>query len=237
MKDDFGSGIYSLKGGQLSPNGLWKCIYTGYGNVGVIKTPEPKIAGNGNYCLSLRPKVNNEFTSACLVLSQEEFEDIDATFYMRTYAQTKAKPENWETAWFMFRYKDNTHHYYFYIGKTGILEIGKKDYVKVGTNQVKTPDGTITTVDNQDRQAFLFTKDIGDLVLKKWYKIRLVVKGYNIKIYIDDTLQADITDNGKIGKWLGKPITFNSTLNKGKVGFYVEDAEGHYDNIRVNSSI
>ena len=126
MKDDFGSGLESIKGGQISRNGLWKCIYNGYGNVGVIKTPEPKVVGNGTYCLSLRPQINNEYTSACLVLSQEEFEDIDSTFYMRTFAQTKAKPNNWETAWFMFRYKDNTHHYYFYIGKTGILEIGKK---------------------------------------------------------------------------------------------------------------
>ena len=70
MKDDFGSGLESIKGGQISRNGLWKCIYNGYGNVGVIKTPEPKVVGNGTYCLSLRPQINNNVTMLRHVTAQ-----------------------------------------------------------------------------------------------------------------------------------------------------------------------
>ena len=239
LKDDFGgSGIFPLKGNTVSPNKLWRCIYDGFGSVGVIKTPEPKVQGNGNYCMSLTPKINNEFTSACLVLSEQSFGDIDAILYMRTFRQTKLNPENWETAWFMFRYVDNTHHYYFYINKKGILEIGKKDYVKVGTNQLKTPDGVVSTVNVQDKQVFLLTKPV-EFIMKKWYKIRLIVKGFNIKIYIDGVLQADITDDGKTGKWLGNPVNFKPSpqLLNGKVGPYCEDAEMHLDNIVVSKAV
>ncbi len=235
FQDDFGSGNYTLNGGQISPNKLWKCIYTGFGTVGVQLLQNPTNGRTGS-CMSIRPQVNQSGTSACLVLSEPQFGDFDTEFYMRTFASTRSSPRNWETAWFMFRYTDNTHHYYFYIGRNGNVEIGKKDYVKVGTNQIKTPDGKVTTVNNQDQQVFLKTDGKVVFTLQKWYKIRLIVKGYNIKLYIDDKLIADITDNGTTGSWLGQKVNFkpSTTMLKGKLGMYGEDSNDEYDNIIVN---
>lgn len=239
FQDDFGSGPYTLKDGQISPNGKWRCVYNGYGLVGVQKIPKPYNRRSGS-CMVLRPQTNESGTSASFVLTEgQQFTDFDTTFYMRTYKHTRSNPNNWETAWFMFRYTDNTHHYYFYIGKNGRIEIGKKDYVIINSTTLQTPDGVQHTVNTTDRQQFLFTNATVDFALKKWFKIRLIVKGFNIKLYVDNILKADITDDGTIGTdgITGKPLRWkpSSQMSKGEMGGYVEDAEGHIDNITVNN--
>src|SRR5690349_22759427 len=224
---------YSLKDGQISPDGIIKCEYAGYGFVKVDKITIPKNGRDGS-CLHFKPQVNNSFTSACLVSVQKDFGDLDAEFYMRTVEQTKNSPENWETGWFMWGYTDNTHHYYCVLKKDGNIEVGKKDYVKVGTTQIKTPDDKIYTVP-QDQQVFLSTSAKIDFVLQRWYKIRLVVKGINIKIYVDGVLKVDINDDGKTGSWLGQPITFqrSSQMSRGKICFYCEDSYVQVDNLKI----
>ena len=235
--EDFGGGKEQLKDGQTSKNGKIKNIYAGYGFVKVDLITEPKNGRSGS-CLHYKPQVNNEFTSACLVSLEKVLpENFDATFYMRTVEQTKSKPENWETVWFMWGYTDNTHHYYATIKKNSDIEVGKKDYKKIGTDKIQTPDGTITTVSNQDQQVFLNTSAKVPFALQKWYKIRLLVKGINIKIYVDDILKVDIKDDGKTGKWLGKPVTFqrSAQMAKGNICMYGEDCYGQVDNIKVVS--
>jgi hypothetical protein len=236
FSEDFGSTPYTLKDGQVSPNGKIKCVYNGYGFVKVDKITDPKNGRDGS-CLHFKPQVNNQSTSACLVSVEKEFTDFDETFYMRTVEQTKTNPENWETGWFMWGYTDNTHHYYCAIKKNGGIEVGKKDYVKIGTNQIKTPDGKITNVSNQDQQVFLNTSASVSFGLNKWFKIRLIVKGISIKIYVDNILKVNILDDGKTGSWLGKPVTFqrSAQMAKGKTCFYGEDAYVQVDNVVVNS--
>lgn len=231
MQDDFGSGSYILKDGQISPNKRWKCVYAGYGEVGVHNMYKPTNGRSGS-CLYMRPQVNNQFTSSCLLLSEQSFGDFDTTFYLRTIEQTKTAPNNWETAWFMFRYTDSTHHYYMYIGKNGTIEVGKKDYELV-EGGIKTPDGKIV-IGGQDQQVFLNTDAKVDLFeFKKWYKVRLYVNGKRIKIWVDGAEKVDIVDDGKTGNWLGKPITFTPSvkMSRGKIGPYVEDAYMELDNI------
>lgn len=236
--DDFGSGAYTLTDGKISPNKLWKCEYAGFGGCGVHKILSPENGRNGS-CMYLYPKVNNEFTSACLVLSEKTFKDFEWTCYMRTIEQTKtdvSKRNSWETAWLMWRYTDLTHHYYLILKANGWVEVGCKDYIKVGTNQIKTPPDNFTvTVDNQDQQVFLSTSAQVPFSFKKWYKVRLVCKGFSIKIWIDDVLKVDIVDDGKTGSWLGRPKTFKPSpqMGSGKVGKYVEDAYAEYDNDKI----
>jgi hypothetical protein len=242
MNDDFGSGTYTLTDGQVSPNGKWKCIYNGFGTVGCAAISNPKnntSLGTGTYCMVLQPQVNQGGTSAALVLSEESFNDFDATFYMRTFSQNRTPtPNSWETAWFMFRFTDDTHHYYCMLKSNGGFEIGKKDYIKIGTNKVQTPNGVLHTVTNQDQQQFIFTSENNNFALQTWYKFRVVATGNNIKVYINDVLKADVTDNGTIGTdgiTNTNPIGWGAScqLMYGRLGFYVEDCKGEFDNIVV----
>lgn len=239
--DDFGSGTYTLTDGQVSPNGKWKCIYTGYGTVGCAAITPPKNnqgLGTGNYCMSLQPQVTSG-TSAALVLSQLSLGDFDETVYVRTYSQNRTPtPNAWETAWLMFRFSDDTHHYYCILKSNGGFELGKKDYVKVGTTQVKTPDGVIHDVASQDQQQFLFTSEGHSFALQTWYKFRIKTTGKRIQVWINDSLMCDITDDGSIGYDSitgNNPIGWGAsqTMSCGKVGFYVEDCKGEFDNIKV----
>ena len=239
MQDNFESGNYILTDGQTSPNGLWKCQYAGYGQTGVRAITAPGNGRSGNVQF-LNPQVNLNGTSAALVLTTESFGNFGGTFYMRTVSQhhagTNIPAENWETAWLMFRYVDNTHHYYFYIQRNGTIEIGGKDYIKVGNDRIQTPDGVIHNVGvgNQDRQFFLDTStNVGDSnILGKWYKIRLEIIGNKIKWWVNDVFKKEIFDNGSTGTWLNQPKTFtpSSQMSNGKFGKYCEDALCEFDN-------
>ena len=132
LQDDFSSGNYVLKDGQISPNKLWKSFYNGYGTI------ELK---NGLMNMQPRPVTSKDKTSACLLMTEKTFTDFELTCNMKTVSHTRQgiPAKNWETAWIFFRYTDKLpngqpdkhHHYYFYIAKNGMLEIGKKDYVKI----------------------------------------------------------------------------------------------------------
>lgn len=238
--DDFGSSDYILTDGQVSPNGKWKCMYNGYGTVkaGPITPPKNNSGlGTGNNCMTLQPQVNLGGTSAAFVLGQPCFHDFDATFFMRTYSQNRTPtPNAWETAWFMFRYTDDTHHYYCMLKSNGGFELGKKDYEKVGTTQVRTPDGQLYTM-SQDQQQFLFTSEGHSFSLQTWYKFRVKAVYQRIQVWINDALMCDITDNGTIGYdgITGGVAQWSSTMTNGKLGFYVEDCKGEFDNIIVVS--
>ena len=232
LQDDFAPPNYKLDDGQISPNKLWKLIYDGHGSV--FTGPIPKGLGRTGNCLHMKPQVNNTATSACLILSQQKFKDFTAEFYMNTLQQLKSKPENWEVGWFMFRYnagplpngqRDKHHHYQCHINRNGVVEIGKKDFSLYDGGLI-TPDG-VKHAGTQERQQFLTTKATVPFVLKKWYKIKLQMTGFNIKLWIDDKQIYDIVDDGKIGSdtW-NRPLGYKPSpyMEEGSFGFYVEDA-------------
>lgn len=248
LLDNFTSAVpieYTLKDDQISPNKLWKCVYASYGRVCVTNISTPTNGRTGK-CLSMKPKAVQD-TASCLVLSQEKFKDFDMTFYMRTVAFNRLKPNSWETAWVMFRYTDDKlpsgeedlhHHYYMYIGTNGQVEIGKKDY-ELYNGGLITPDG-IKVPGDQEHQQYLFTDAKVKFAEKKWFKVRVICKDRNIKLYIDDKLIADITDDGKIGmdEATGKrPLGYMASekMLSGKVGFYCEDSAVEFGDIEVKS--
>ncbi len=240
FEDTFQSGNYNLAEGATSADGKWKNIYNGFGSSGVhtIQTPSTR---TGN-CFFLNPQVNQGGTSATLVRTVPSFDNFGWTFYMRTISQHHgASGANWETAWVMFRYTDDTHHYYMYIKKDGGIEIGGKDYVKIGTTQIQTPDGVTRNISDlnpqsQDQQFFLDTSaSVGTPVLGTWYKVRLEVVGASIKVWVNDVLKVNIVDNGSTGSWLGSSKTFtpSSQMSTGYNALYVEDALVEYDDMKI----
>ena len=243
LQDDFKLPNYKLNDGQMSPNGEWKLIYDGYGEV--FTGPIPKGIGTrtGN-CMHLRPQKNDRATSACLLMSTAKFKNFDLTLYMNTLQQLKTNPENWEVGWIMFRYnagplpngqRDKHHHYQTHVNKNGIVEIGKKDFELI-PNGLKTPDGVRHENTPQEQQQFLTTKNKIDFKLKQWYKIRLKMEDFNIRLWIDDKQIYDITDDGSIGsdRW-NRPLGYkpSSYMTEGSVALYTEDAYVLFDNIVV----
>lgn len=224
--DTFNWSNYTLNDGEISPNGRWRCIYNGFGIVGVQED-----------VMTLQPQDNEEGTSACLILAQKCFFNFDATFKMKTVSQNRDVPNAWETAWFMFRFTDDTHHYYCMLKSNGGFELGKKDYIKLGTTQVITPDNQIHDVASQDQQQFLFTSEGHSFTLDTWYNFRVKAVGRNIKVWINDELMCDVTDDGTIGfdSITGGLAQVSSVMSNGKIGFYVEDCKGQFDNIYVNN--
>lgn len=238
FEEDFTGTAQTLSDGQTSLNGKWTCVYNGYGFVKNGALTEPK-GGRAGSCLHFKPQANQSGTSAALVQFNQDLTDFDNTFYLRTTEQLHTTPANWEVAWFMWAYTDNTHHYYAMIKANGNIEVGGKDYVKVGTTQIRTPDNVTTTVGagNQDQQFFLSTSASVTFALHQWYKIRLLIVGTSIKIYVDDVLKVDIADNGSTGSWLGSPKTFqrSSQMAGGKFMAYAEDAYGQMDQVKILS--
>ena len=109
VADYFESGLYTLKGGQISPNGKWKDIYTGYGTVGVRQGPN-----NNEYMyLATKASTSPSETHAALVSTTKLFKNFDLTAKVMTQKQLRqnSPPGNWETAWIMWNWQDNYHQY------------------------------------------------------------------------------------------------------------------------------
>lgn len=218
--DYFDLGKSVLNDGDVTPR--WKCEYTGFGSVQINKK------------LILQPQVNEEGTSAAFVLTQDAFHDFDISFDMRTVSQNRSSPNAWEVAWFMFRFTDDTHHYYTMLKSNGGFELGKKDYYKVDSDKVRTPDGTLYTK-SQDQQQYLFTSEGHSFSFNTWYHFRVKTSYRNIKVWIDNVLMCDITDDGTIGfdSITEGNAQWSSVMTNGRLGFYVEDCKGEFDNVVV----
>ena len=200
VTDNFDGTPYVLAEGAISPNGKWRCVYTGYG---ICQVTSPGV-------MRIQPKVSTgtyDETHAPLVISNQQFTNFEWTFQMKTVQQLRQNmpPQNWETAWCMFRYTDETHHYYFVLKKSGI-ELGKKD---------NAPGNS----DPED-QKYVSTLNYPALQLGVFYNIKIRMEGFHIQIWINNIKVIDVTD-----------VSNNPTvMSKGAVGFYTEDAIGEYDN-------
>ncbi len=161
--------------------------------------------------LSMTPKVATSptITHAPLIIAGEyNWGDYIFESRMKTVSQlrTGSAPNAWEVGWLLFRYTDEDHFYYF-IHKPNGIELGKE----------------ILNSSGQQDQQYLVTKTSPTLTLGQWNNYKVVLKGANIKVYINDVLVADYTDN-------------SNPYLAGKIGLYNEDAHTHHDDVKVTAN-
>jgi hypothetical protein len=202
--DDTFNEVYTLKDGQISPNGKWKNVYNGFGSSGV------EIA-DGSHVFFLKPKTatSSSSTQAALVRSTGTYCNFVVDFDTKTVKQLRlnSKPNTWEVGYFVFRYTD-TYHYYAFLLKPNGIELEKKD-CNTCTNSVQG-------------QHFLVTKDFPKLQLNKWMHWKVSAIGNHIQIWVDGTKVIDYIDK-----------TMSPKLSAGNIAMYAEDAYVRYDNMHL----
>lgn len=110
-----------------------------------------------------------------------------------------SNPNPWEVGWLIFRYVDSKNFYYF-IHKTNGIELGK------------LVNGS---------QQFIYTAGTPQLAIGSSHTYKVVLKGSNIKIYIDGAQVVNVND---------------SSFSAGEIGLYNEDSETLSDNVLVTSN-
>ncbi len=201
---------YVLTDGQTSPDGRWKCKYTGGGKTEVI-----------NGLLTTYPKTVTSMTttSSSLILSTQSFKDfqLDIDAKLNKQLRTGSLPNPWETWWIMWSYNDeaegtlqqSNHHYYFIL-KTNGIEFGKKDN-KVGD-----------TVN--EKQIFIKTGNSPAVKVAVTNHVTILKKGFHFTIKIDGITVIDMTD-----PLVNDPIR----MAQGLIGLYEEDSSVSFDNVKV----
>jgi hypothetical protein len=204
MYDDFEGGTYSISDGQKSPNGKWLNRYTSYGGMGV-KTE------NGNNIFYEYPKSSTQSgeTHSSLALSTQKFSDAVIELDMRTDKQLRqnSPPNTWESAWVMWRFVDDFHHYYFVL-KTNGIEFGKKD-----------------TACHCEEQVFLKTGSSPKLQIGSWAHVKISSVGKHTSIWVNGVQVVDMDDP-----------SYSSTgdMSSGSVGLYNEDASVAFDKVSIS---
>lgn len=170
-----------------STHGAWNVVFNGPGTVGIESVSGANVLGQ----TPVAPTGAGD-THASLVVTTASFGDIDLSARMRTVSQTRtgaysgAVANDWERAWLLWNYTDNTHFYYFHI-KTNGWELGKEDPAYPGA------------------QRFLATGSTPTSALGAWNTVRVVQIGASITVFVDGAQVAQITDaerpytSGKIG--------------------------------------
>ncbi|MBB4892933.1 hypothetical protein FHS39_001944 [Streptomyces olivoverticillatus] len=101
-----------------SVHGPWRSVFDGHGeNIG---RPDG---------LALSPKPSKEAgeTHAGLIVSTQQYTDVNLRAKMRTLAQLRTpKPNPWEVPWLVWGYSDPEHFYYITLKPNG-WELGKRD--------------------------------------------------------------------------------------------------------------
>ena len=214
VADYFESGLYTLKDGQISPNGKWKNIYAGYGTIGVRQ------GVNNNEYMHLQPKTSTskQETHAALSTSTKLFKDFDLTAKVKTQKQLRQNypPNNWETAWIMWSWSDNYHQYSFLLKKQG-FQLEKKD-----NNQ-----------QDDSAEVYLVTKGSPSVKMNTWQDWRIRVTGTttgtpHITVWIDGIKILDYIDNKA-----DVPRNSLKMRQGGFIGLYTEDAAVAFDNVII----
>lgn len=213
--DKFRGSTYEITDDEDSPNDIWHCEYAGGGVAGVINS-------GGNNVFRIDPALDQPNTRACRVETQQEFYDFEAVIDMKTVAQNRTGPNNWEVGWIMFRYTVTNHHYSFLIQANGGCELSKKDFPEVIEQQV------FLETTNDSSPTFS---------LGQWFHIRIRCVGYHIKIWVDGILRIDIIDEPGEGNLNGEPYMEppSADLLHGKFCMYSEDAEVYYRKFGIRS--
>lgn len=221
--DDFSSGTYSFTEGGSSPNGKWVNDYLG--GTGASSGVRFSSSIGSNVMWQIPQASTTEFeTHASKSDSTTSYSNFDCTFRMRTVAQTRQNftPNTWETAWVIFRYTDDWHHYYFTL-KTNGPEFGRKDYFP-----------------HVEQQMFLATPGTPTCTIGQWYKVRIRAVRNHFMFWIDDSLVIDMVDDGSVGydsQTAGLPPPPTAALyGPGTFCPYNEDAEVEFDEIVIGES-
>ena len=214
VADNFESGLYILRDGQISPNGKWKDIYTGYGTAGVRQD----LNNNEYMYLAQKTSTSSGETHAALLTTTKLFKDFDLTAKVKTVKQLRqnSPPNNWETAWIMWNWQDNYHQYSFLLKKQG-FQLEKKDNNK----------------QDDSAEVFLVTQGSPSVKMNTWQNWHIQVTGTgtgtpHIVVWIDGIKIIDYIDN-KTG------VPRNSLVMRqgGFVGLYTEDAAVAFDDVII----
>ncbi|MBV8636500.1 MAG: hypothetical protein JO322_00305 [Candidatus Eremiobacteraeota bacterium] len=156
---------------EQTASGNWLARFSGYGRISVVSDP---LFGNA---LELAPKpagASSE-THAALVTTLDSFEDFDATVQMNTLRQSKSSPGPGDVGWFLWRYSDNQHFYYFSLKPNG-WELGKED------------------PGYKRSQRFLSSGTEPHLVLGTPNVVRVVQRSATIWVYVDGQSVTQFSD-------------------------------------------
>jgi hypothetical protein len=155
-----------------SIQGNWFVQFTGYGQVGIERD------GDNIVTFQIPKKATRpEITHASLVTTRREFSNIDLTLKVKTVKQIRTPaPNQWETAWVLWNYKNNTHFYYFTL-KTNGWELGKADPKYPGA------------------QRFLKTGETPYVRINSWNEIRIIQQGPMMSIWVDEIFITSFLDN------------------------------------------
>ena len=206
LYDNFDS-PYFLGEGEISPNGEWQNVYSGYGSTGVEEV-------GGKSVFYLKPNASSTpydtHTHAALVKSTDKFCDFEMEFDINTVKQLRlnSPPNVWEVGWIDFRSVDRFHHYSLLFKPDGIA-LGKKD--------------CDSCTDPVDGQQFLETKSTPQMKLNTWNNVKINMVGNHIQVYVNGDLVIDYIDQEMSPK-----------MASGSVAMYSEDAYVLYNNMDVS---
>jgi hypothetical protein len=214
--DGFEGSTYTLSDGQISPNGKWKAIYSGFGSMGVANSTNTTPNNTNNYFFE-QPKASvyyNE-TRASLATTTKAFSDFQMKLDMKTVMQLRQNtaPNPWETAWIFWHWTDN-FHYYALVLKTNGFQIEKKD----NNNH------------NDSAEIYLIDVSHPKVKLGQWQTITIRHEGSrsgtpHIQVWVDGVKAADFVDNETLNSY---------KMSSGYLGLYTEDAKVNFDNVSLN---
>jgi hypothetical protein len=213
LYENFEGRTYTITDNQTSPNGKWFNKYSGLGTSGTVRITSslPPYSNNNNTVFYEKPKAstNPNETHAALTLTSQVYEDVEMHLKVKTNQQLRQNsiPNPWEVAWFMWRYQDDWHHYYFIFKPNGV-ELGKKQ------NENQT-----------EEQIFLYTANHPVLKINEWDTWYLKMSGNHIEIWLE---MANGFWQRVVNHYDNEPI-----LGPGKVGLYTEDAYVQFDDVYI----
>jgi hypothetical protein len=165
---------------------------------------------NGKNIFYQYPKTSTSSgeTHSGLALSTQKYSNAIIEFDMKTDKQLRlnSAPNTWESAWVMFRFVDDFHHYYFVL-KTNGIEFGKKD-----------------TACHCEEQIFLKTGSSPKLELGSWAHVKVSTIGKHIAIWVNGVQVVDMDDPS---------YSKTGDMSSGYIGLYNEDASVAFDNVYV----
>lgn len=196
-------------------NGNWLSDYNGYGT--------NTIATDGSKVMSLSPKASTspDLTHGGLVTTTKSFGDIDLTLRMKTVKQLRTPtPNPWETAWVIWNYEREGRFSYLAL-KTNGWEFGKSD------NTPLDPAGPACTWPSYQNckypgaQRFIATASSPTYPAGSWNTVRVRQVGAQVELWANGVLLTKFVDTENV-------------LTSGKVGLYTEDAQVHFDDVKVS---
>jgi hypothetical protein len=199
-------------------NGAWTGVYTG-GELGV--------ENDGGNVLYQRPPISKSSgeTHADMVVSSQSLDgELDVQLRIKTVAQLRqgSHPNPWEVAWFGWGYQ-RAEQFYYFVAKPNGWELGKSDDSQLDPTGPECSWPEYANCRYRGAQRFLATGSAPTFPIGVWYQIHVVQTGPNVKVYVNDALLADVTDDHNVLSW-------------GRLVLYNEDAWARFDDVCVRAA-